>query len=98
MDHFQQMVGREIDKFDPKKQNYYEWPARLDGWTVHTFTVKDADGTKHKEPRELIWGYANRNAHEFYHVKPLLDRTHTPRARNKVITLPRLYEKKVFHP
>lgn len=51
------------------------------------------DGTSFKTMKECTWTINNAHGTEIQHVKPLLDRTHTPRGRRSKIELARNFEK-----
>ena len=85
------MAGREIDKFDDERVKFFNTPSRTIGSTQ--VVKKNPDGTI-KETQSVKWNATKFRLDEIDHVKPLIDNTHTPRSREKVISLERNYEKK----
>ena len=85
------MPGREVDVFDEDKVKFFETPSRTIGSTQ--VIKKNPDGTV-KEAQSVKWNATKFKLDELDYTPPLIDNTHTPRSRERAISLERNYEKK----
>lgn len=91
------MPGREIDKYDLERQKYFSLSRAQT--TMPTKRRRTSENFESKRiTMEPIWGPVRKEMNLFSNLPPLLDNTHTPRSRTKIIALDRTKESKVWIP
>lgn len=83
--YISKMPGREIDVYDDDKVKFFQTPSR---------TIGATQVIKNNETVDVKWTATKFKMEDFDKHVPLIDNTHTPRSRERDISLERNYEKK----